>query len=172
MSQLGVLVVINIAFGFASGGSIDNAAHLGGLAAGLWLGVLVRPSRVPTPASLWQWPGRAGTAADPTTAPAYVLGLGLAAVAIVVVAGIAIGTGDRLATGGFPADDPPVAIYSFPNTTWGPGSPVAPPAGSSVIIAATLEPRSTPNGATNGPSPSWLNVPSGWTPRPSAFHSW
>ena len=43
-AQLGVLILINIVFGFASGGSIDNAAHLGGLAAGVWLGALVPPT--------------------------------------------------------------------------------------------------------------------------------
>ena len=57
MSQLLVLVVINIAFGLASGGGIDNAAHLGGLAAGLWLGALVPPTGVPTLSSLWNRPG-------------------------------------------------------------------------------------------------------------------
>ena len=53
-----MLVVINIVFGFASGGGIDNAAHLGGLAAGLWLGALVPPTGVPTLSSLWQPAGR------------------------------------------------------------------------------------------------------------------
>ena len=58
VSQLMALVVINIVFGFASGGSIDNAAHLGGLAAGLWLGAIVPPTGVPTLSSLWQRPAR------------------------------------------------------------------------------------------------------------------
>ncbi len=35
VSQLVVLIIINIVFGFASAGQIDNAAHLGGLAAGV-----------------------------------------------------------------------------------------------------------------------------------------
>ena len=61
MSQLLMLVVINIVFGFASSGAIDNAAHLGGLAAGLWIGALVPPTGVPTMSSLWQ------RAADPKT---------------------------------------------------------------------------------------------------------
>ena len=36
--QIGVLILINLAFGFASAGMIDNAAHIGGLLGGLWLG--------------------------------------------------------------------------------------------------------------------------------------
>ena len=101
MSQLLMLVLINIVFGFASGGSIDNAAHLGGLAAGLWLGALVPPTRVPTLSSLWQRPSteQFGPGAGQTTAPAYVAILGLAVVGIVVAAGIAIGTNDRLGSG-------------------------------------------------------------------------
>ncbi len=61
ISQLGMLILINIAFGFAVQG-IDNAAHLGGLAAGLWLGAMLPPTRVQTMASLWQRAGDAGAA--------------------------------------------------------------------------------------------------------------
>ena len=46
MSQLGGLVVINLVLGFgfnSLGGNIDNFAHLGGLAGGLWLGLLIPP---------------------------------------------------------------------------------------------------------------------------------
>jgi hypothetical protein len=46
MSQIGFLVVINLAFGFGLntfGGNVDNFAHLGGLAGGLWLGLLIPP---------------------------------------------------------------------------------------------------------------------------------
>lgn len=105
VSQLMFLVVINIVFGFASGGSIDNAAHLGGLAAGLWLGALVPPPRVPTMSAMWQRPadsrvgarsGSARAGAGITTAPGYVLLLALAVLAVVVVAGIAVGTSQRL----------------------------------------------------------------------------
>ena len=98
--QLGVLIVINIVFGFASGGTIDNAAHLGGLAAGLWLGALVPPTGVPTLSSLWQRPGDTQRDRRRSTAPGYVAVLGLAVVGIVVAAGIAVGTTrdpDRLA---------------------------------------------------------------------------
>jgi rhomboid protease GluP len=107
MSQLLVLVLINIAFGFASGSRIDNAAHLGGLAAGLWLGALVPPTGVPTLSSLWQRPGQARTGPGASTAPGYVAVLGLAVV----------GTNERTAPGG---ERPPPAVtagYSSPNTT-------------------------------------------------------
>jgi membrane associated rhomboid family serine protease len=95
VSQLMFLIVINILFGFASGGSIDNAAHLGGLAAGLWLGAIVPPTRVPTLSSLWQRPEGQPARAGVATAPGYVMVVGLAVVGVVVVAGIAIGTNDR-----------------------------------------------------------------------------
>jgi len=95
VSQMLVLIVINIAFGFASGGNIDNAAHLGGLAAGLWLGALVPPTGVPTLSSLWTRPGSTRTPAGTSTAPGYVMVLGLAVVGIAVAAGIAVGTNDR-----------------------------------------------------------------------------
>ena len=89
------LVVINIVFGFASGGSIDNAAHLGGLAAGLWLGAIVPPTGVPTLSSMWQRPGATTVVPGRSSAPSYVMGLGLVVVAVVVVAGVMIGTNER-----------------------------------------------------------------------------
>ncbi len=55
--QIGVLIVINLVIGFGIGGvaSIDNAAHIGGLLAGAWLGVLVvAPRGAQTLRSLWQ----------------------------------------------------------------------------------------------------------------------
>jgi membrane associated rhomboid family serine protease len=118
MSRLGFLVLVNIAFGFASGGEIDNAAHLGGLAAGLWLGALLPPTGVPTLSSLWNRPGTVasttsglpatngrpaapGTAvAGKTTAPGYLLLIGLAVIAILVVAGLSIGTSARVGSTG------------------------------------------------------------------------
>ena len=108
MSQLLMLVVINIIFGFASNGAIDNAAHLGGLAAGLWIGALVPPTGVPTMSSLWQragdpktrgtggGPGPGAAAAGIAKAPGYILFLALAVIAVVVVAGLAFGTNARL----------------------------------------------------------------------------
>lgn len=76
--QLGMFVIINLVFGFAStglGGNVDNAAHIGGLLAGLWLGFVVPPGRVPTLRSAWQHPVRApmavtGIAGTPGSVPA------------------------------------------------------------------------------------------------------
>jgi membrane associated rhomboid family serine protease len=44
--SLGIMIVFNLAIGFANP-IIDNAAHLGGLAAGAWLGFLVPPRNMP-----------------------------------------------------------------------------------------------------------------------------
>jgi membrane associated rhomboid family serine protease len=52
--QLGMLIVLNLAIGFLAAGQIDNAAHIGGFIAGLWLGFVVPPGRAPTLSSLWQ----------------------------------------------------------------------------------------------------------------------
>jgi membrane associated rhomboid family serine protease len=54
--QIGVLIVINLVIGFGIGGvaSIDNAAHIGGLLAGAWLGLVVAPRGAQTLRSLWQ----------------------------------------------------------------------------------------------------------------------
>jgi rhomboid protease GluP len=49
--QLGMFVILNLAIGFFSsvgGFNIDNAAHVGGLLAGLWLGFVVPPGKSPT----------------------------------------------------------------------------------------------------------------------------
>jgi membrane associated rhomboid family serine protease len=116
VNQLIFLVIINLIFGFSSGGAIDNAAHLGGLVAGLWLGAIIPPSGVPTLSSLWRRPDQAGSGASQSSAPPSAMLLGLAVVAIVVVAGIAVGTNDRQAS-----IDGPVttgrADYNSPNTT-------------------------------------------------------
>jgi hypothetical protein len=53
-----MLVIINLAIGFgfdALGAGIDNAAHVGGLVAGLWLGFVLPPIRS-TLASYWSRP--------------------------------------------------------------------------------------------------------------------
>ena len=95
VGQLGMLIALNLVFGFVIP-NIDNAAHLGGLAAGLWLGALIPPTRVQTMSSLWQ---RAGDArgAHVATVPALVPAAALAVVAVVVVAGLVLGTAMRTA---------------------------------------------------------------------------
>jgi rhomboid protease GluP len=93
MSQLGMLILINIAFGFAVTG-IDNAAHLGGLVAGLWLGAVLPPTRVQTMASLWQRPGEARTN-HLATVPTGVVVLAFGVVALAVVLGLVVGGAAR-----------------------------------------------------------------------------
>ena len=135
VQQLGVLIAINIMFGFASGGSIDNAAHLGGLAAGLWLGAWVRPTRVATLAGGWTVPGRSGGTATasgrvasggPVANPSkagtarLILPFALAVVVMVVVVGLAFGTAVRRDDPNRSTADARVAAemtYSVPKTT-------------------------------------------------------
>jgi membrane associated rhomboid family serine protease len=54
--QIGMLIVINLVIGFGIGSvaSIDNAAHVGGLLAGAWLGFLIVPRGTATLRSMWQ----------------------------------------------------------------------------------------------------------------------
>jgi membrane associated rhomboid family serine protease len=62
-AQIGILIVFNLALGFGLGGfgiNIDNAAHVGGLIAGAWLGFAIVPRGVATLASFWQRPAQAG----------------------------------------------------------------------------------------------------------------
>ena len=90
VGQLGMLILINIAFGFAVPG-IDNAAHIGGLLAGFVIGVLVPPHGVQTLATLWQTPDKAGTA-HVARVPNGIIFVALAPIAIAVVVGLFIGT--------------------------------------------------------------------------------
>ena len=53
VGQIGMLLVINLVFGFAAGSQIDNAAHLGGLATGALLGLAFVPGRARTLRSFW-----------------------------------------------------------------------------------------------------------------------
>ena len=93
--QVGMLVVVNILFGFAIPG-IDNAAHIGGLVTGLWIGTMLPPSRVQTASSLWQRMRETALgqlAQVPWAIPTVTLGI----VLIFVVAGLILGTSSRAA---------------------------------------------------------------------------
>ena len=90
-SQVGLLILLNLVLGFAGVfGNVDNSAHVGGLLAGLWLGVVIPPGRVPTLASLWHTPG----GGDRSRLEQLGLPLlGVVALVAVLVAGYAVGTG-------------------------------------------------------------------------------
>jgi membrane associated rhomboid family serine protease len=85
--QLGSIVVVNLAFGFLMAGSIDNAAHIGGLLAGLWLGLFVPPGRVRTLRSFWHGGQTSPSAATPMIAAI----VGAAALVLLIVAGLVAG---------------------------------------------------------------------------------
>ena len=90
VSQIGMLILINLAFGFLVP-RIDNSAHIGGLVSGLWLGFLIRPGRVTTLRGLWQRPG-----SDPDAgATALLPAIGVAALVVVLAVGVVFGTNLR-----------------------------------------------------------------------------
>ena len=119
VSQVGILIAINLVFDFAyngAGGNIDIAAHLGGLAAELWLGFVLVPGNVRTVRDLWQVP--AGAGAGPALGQAatdrrllfLVRLLAVLALLTVIVVGVAIGSDpNRFGTpgDGNPASAPP-----------------------------------------------------------------
>jgi membrane associated rhomboid family serine protease len=100
MSQIGVLVLINLAIGFGLGAlvgaNIDNAAHVGGLLAGIWLGLALRPIRS-TLASFWQRPAAPGGVMAQSSASARrsienaMRLLAVAALAALIVAAVLLG---------------------------------------------------------------------------------
>jgi membrane associated rhomboid family serine protease len=111
--QIGILIVINLAFGFASAGTIDNAAHIGGLLGGLWLGAVVPPSRVPTMSSWWRRAGPNGTMDRIARPPPFIPVLAVGVLAGAVVVGVVYGTNERGGSGP-PALDLPAVIRAAP----------------------------------------------------------
>jgi hypothetical protein len=87
LGQIGFLIVINLVISFTPGAGIDYMAHIGGLVAGIWLGFVIVPGRVPTLSSMWQRPAGSAGGRPPALALIGVLGL----VAIIVF-GVMIGT--------------------------------------------------------------------------------
>jgi membrane associated rhomboid family serine protease len=88
-SQVGLLIVLNLVLGFSGiFGNVDNSAHVGGLIAGLWLGLMIPPGHVATLASMWHkqdgWPGKLAKVGAPL--------LAVVALAAVLVAGYLVGT--------------------------------------------------------------------------------
>lgn len=85
LAQLGPIVAFNLVFGFLNAGAIDNAAHVGGLLGGLWLGYLLVPGRVPTLRTAWQRPEGSGSGAGLELALRW---LGVVALVGLLVAGL------------------------------------------------------------------------------------
>jgi membrane associated rhomboid family serine protease len=94
-AQIVGLIVINLVYGLVAPG-IDNAAHIGGLVAGCWLGFAVVPKDAVTLSRFWTGTGAAsGRRRSPR--PALMAVLGFATVAIVVTAAVTLGpTGIRI----------------------------------------------------------------------------
>ena len=84
--QLGFFIVINLGFGFLAGGTIDNAAHIGGLISGMWLGFVVPPGKVPTLRSAWQ-----NLRGEPATRSPMLVAAGVIALLGVIATGLAVG---------------------------------------------------------------------------------
>lgn len=90
--QIAILIAINLFIGF-SVPNIDNAAHIGGLIAGAWLGFVMVPRGATRLASFWSRPGQAGSGlTSPTTAGRAGGSAGLLRLAgvMLLVAGVAI----------------------------------------------------------------------------------
>jgi membrane associated rhomboid family serine protease len=109
MSQIGALVALNLVIGFGFGAlldaRIDNAAHVGGLLAGLWLGFVLPPVRA-TLAGYWERPAQGNGAPGATVARGAtavadrrLVGLlrllAVMAVVVVVVGAVLVGTAAR-----------------------------------------------------------------------------
>lgn len=82
--QLGFLVIVNLVLGFSIGG-IDNAAHIGGLISGLWLGLVVPPGKVPTLRSAWQHP-----AGEPATTSPLIITAGILVLVSAILVGLSL----------------------------------------------------------------------------------
>lgn len=101
LTQVGSLIVINLLLGFGLAGSgtvnIDNAAHIGGLLGGLWLGLILLPAGAPTLSALWHNPD--GSSGARRVAPVVQV-IGVAALAAAVAVGLVIGDEAAARSGG------------------------------------------------------------------------
>lgn len=90
VAQLGTLLIINVIFGIAAAGYVDNAAHGGGFVTGALLGLAFVPGRVATIRSMWQ-AGVSGQLANGFIGSPLGRVVALAALAILLVATWLIG---------------------------------------------------------------------------------
>jgi membrane associated rhomboid family serine protease len=88
--QVGLLIIINLFIGFSGFFNIDNFGHMGGLVAGLWLGMLIPPSQVQTLGSVWQSPRGSKSPAQALAIRA----VGIVALLAVIGAVVAYGTSE------------------------------------------------------------------------------
>jgi membrane associated rhomboid family serine protease len=88
-SQVGMLIVLNLILGFSGIFPVDNAAHVGGLLSGMWLALIIPPTKVQTLASGWQGLRSAARGRGQVVG---IRVLGVAALAAVIVAGVVVGT--------------------------------------------------------------------------------
>lgn len=98
--QIGFLIVFNLVLdvGLIGGGvGIDIFAHIGGLIAGLWLGLILLPTGL-TLASLWQHPAGAPQSARAPLSGALRVG-GVVLLVVVLVVGLQVGTIVRTGSG-------------------------------------------------------------------------
>lgn len=79
-----LLIGLNLYIG-ATSSFVDNMAHIGGLAAGLWFGLLFSPTGVPAPRSMWNRPG-----AEPGTFEPILGQQGMLAVRILGLVGLLV----------------------------------------------------------------------------------
>jgi membrane associated rhomboid family serine protease len=91
VGQIGTLLVINLAFGFAVGSQIDNFAHIGGLATGALLGLAFVPGRARTLRSFWTSASGGTVGADGLQTIIPIVALLVLAIAFVL--GYTIGVG-------------------------------------------------------------------------------
>jgi membrane associated rhomboid family serine protease len=93
--QIGLLIGVNLLIGLTVP-RIDNAAHLGGLVAGAWLGFVLVPRGATMLSSFWSQPGRTGGPTSPTPGverdPSLLLRLaGVGALVGAIVLGLVMG---------------------------------------------------------------------------------
>lgn len=126
-SRLGMFIVINLVFGLGISGfgvaAIDNFAHIGGLLAGAWLGLVVPPRGALTLSSFWQGlrspsgrrpaPGRDPEGSSrPATVPLLLRGAAVVLLVLVLAAAVTLGSNGRAGgrRGGLEAPAPVSAL--------------------------------------------------------------